>query len=176
MRVDVIAAILRIVFDDEDRGLAPELAFRNRLDDHADAGVIVGHEGFRRNLSGSRSIGVIVAHAHGDQLGHLVPGLEAAQFLDEGFGAVDVGILEIESTVVGTGHRPENGVANAFDLLTVGSGSLAIGGEVAIIAQRETGFVSVAPEIAGGGPIGNFLAFVIVSALAAVRRSYWARA
>ena len=103
-------------------------------------------------------------------------GFELRQILDENFGALDIGIVEIEGAVVGIGDRSQNGIANAFDLLAIGSGSLAIVGEIAVIAHGDAGFVGVGPEVARGRTVGDFLTFVIVSRPCAGRRSCWARA
>ena len=46
--VDVVEAVLRIVLDDEDAGVLPELALADRLDDLPQRQVVVGHHGPRR--------------------------------------------------------------------------------------------------------------------------------
>ena len=60
MRIDVVGAVLRVVFQNEDGGLRPELGMANALDNAAQGGVVLGDVGARRPLAPRRALGVIV--------------------------------------------------------------------------------------------------------------------
>src|SRR5271155_3659701 len=71
MRIDMIRAILGVIFDDEYRGTAPQLAMRHAIHQRPDALVIVSHIRARSALSRRCSGGMIVTHSHYEQLGRV---------------------------------------------------------------------------------------------------------
>ena len=60
MRVNVVGAILGVVFQNKDRGVIPIGAVRNGIDHAAERQVIVGNGGGRARQLGTRAAGVIV--------------------------------------------------------------------------------------------------------------------
>ena len=62
--VDVVEAGLRVVFDDEDARLRPELAVADGFDDAAEGEVVIGDCGFGRLHAGARAGGVVVGQQH----------------------------------------------------------------------------------------------------------------
>ena len=70
MGIDVIHAALGVVFDDEDRGVFPDRAFADGLDDLGQAIVVVRDVTLRRVLATAGADGVIGWHADEHQVGH----------------------------------------------------------------------------------------------------------
>ena len=60
MRIDVIRAILRVVFDDEDRGLRPELRSAHRFDQLSKGEIVFGDVRGGRRATGAGAAGVVV--------------------------------------------------------------------------------------------------------------------
>ena len=72
----MIGAILRIVFDHENRRFLPELALRDRFDESAESQIVVGDHGGRRELAHACAGRVIVRQADDLQLRHIAVALE----------------------------------------------------------------------------------------------------
>ena len=52
MGVDVVGAVLGVVFDDEEGGLGPEFRVADGLDELAEGEVVIGHQGGGGELAG----------------------------------------------------------------------------------------------------------------------------
>src|SRR5450755_2454527 len=60
MRVDMVGAILRIVFNHEDGGVLPIGAVRNGIDNASDREIVIGYRSLWRGLSGTRASGMVI--------------------------------------------------------------------------------------------------------------------
>src|SRR5579864_9027928 len=104
MRVDVVSAILRVVFENKNGSVIPIWAVRNRIDDASESQVIVGYVGCRARTIGARSSGMVVGEIEQDKrrqlelraLVGLVRAHVRAEFVQEFIGTELVGIVGIE--------------------------------------------------------------------------------
>ncbi len=69
MGVDVVGAVLRVVFDDEDGHLIPKSAAAGGFDDAAKTEIVARDAGFRREGAGFGSGGVVFAKGHDGERG-----------------------------------------------------------------------------------------------------------
>ena len=83
MAIDVVEAVLRIVLDDENARVAPELAVADGLDDSPEGQVVVGHRGGGRRRSRSRAGRVVVGQQHDHEIRQVAVLLELFQLADE---------------------------------------------------------------------------------------------
>src|SRR5206468_3928710 len=60
MRIDVVGAILRVIFEDEDGSVIPVRAVRDGVDDTAKRQIIVGYVGGGTGAVGARASGMVV--------------------------------------------------------------------------------------------------------------------
>src|SRR6185437_17075087 len=95
-RVDVIAAVLRVIFEEEDGGVIPVRRVRDGFDEAANGEVIVGDGGFGRGAAGPGAGGVIVGEAQGDVAGH---GVRAGGAVAD--PAVEVAEEDVHADLVG---------------------------------------------------------------------------
>ena len=63
MRIHVVAAVLRIVFENEERRVVPEWRMRNRIDGAAHRQIVIRNRRLRCRLARRGSRGVIVRQA-----------------------------------------------------------------------------------------------------------------
>src|ERR1019366_1089578 len=100
MSVNVVGAVLRIVFDDEDGGVVPVGTVGDGVDDAADRQIVVGDRGLRRGLAGTRASSVIVGQIEKRELRKFFGGSfgfhELVELAEEFVGAELVGIVGIE--------------------------------------------------------------------------------
>jgi hypothetical protein len=101
MSIHVVAAILRVIFEDEEGRVVPERRVRNGFDGAANRKVIVGHRRLRRRSAGTRARRVIVAQPQKDEVRHGVFALflfrnPALQMAQEDFDAHLVGHAQFE--------------------------------------------------------------------------------
>ena len=68
MRIDVVGAILRVVFEDENGGVVPIRAVRNRIDDAAERQIVIGYRGLWRGLARRACLRVIVGQVEQGEL------------------------------------------------------------------------------------------------------------
>ena len=79
VRVYVIAAVLGIVFKDEEGGRVPEGRVGDGFDRAADGEVVIGDRGFGRGSAGTGAGGVVVGQPQQDEVGHGVFALLACR-------------------------------------------------------------------------------------------------
>ena len=96
MTVDVVDAVLRVVFLDEDRRRGPHGAVADDVDKAAQGQVVIGLHGLR----GRRAAGVVGADPHDFQLGHRTGRHVLGEVLLPDIDAVLVGDAQIELRVV----------------------------------------------------------------------------
>ena len=147
MRIDVVGAVLRVVLDDEDRGLRPELRVRHGLDDLAEGEVVVGDLCSRGGPAGAGAAGVVVWQPDDLQARHFALLLEAAQLGDETRGALHVGISHVEAAELRVDVALERGHFRRHRV----AGFLAVRHELPVAAVGDTGFLRTVPEIAACG-------------------------
>src|SRR5690349_1241352 len=104
MRIHVIRAVLRVVFQNKDSRVVPVGAIGDSLDDAANCKVIVRQGSRWPRLAGLRAFGVIVGQVHDYQIGERVLAgpavtLELLELVQELVGAKLVGILDAEHWV-----------------------------------------------------------------------------
>ncbi len=92
MGVDMVGAVLGVVFDHEDGHLGPVLAVGDGLDDLAQRQVVAGHAGPRRERSRPGAGRVVFAQAHHREPGQVVVFLVFAELADVGIGIVGVAV------------------------------------------------------------------------------------
>ena len=101
MRIDVIGAVLRVVFDDEDGGVVPVRAVGDGIDHAAERQIVVGDRGLRRGLAGTRASGVVVGQIEQRELRKFFGGSlrfhKLVELAQEFVGAELVGIIGIRS-------------------------------------------------------------------------------
>src|SRR6266436_5657918 len=68
MRVDMIGAVLRVVFDDEDGGVVPVGTMRNGVDYAAEREIVIRDRGLRSWLARTRASGVVVGQVEQREL------------------------------------------------------------------------------------------------------------
>src|SRR5216684_4664302 len=100
MGIDVIGAVLRVVFEDEDGGIVPVGTMRNGIDDPAEREIVIGDRRLRSWLAGTRASGVVIGQVEQRELRKFFGGsLRFHKFIElaEKFvGAELVGIVGIE--------------------------------------------------------------------------------
>src|SRR5258708_7473716 len=104
MGVDVVAAVLGVVFQDEDGGVVPVGAVRDSVDYAAQGQIVVGDRGLGARAIRSRAAGVIVGKIEQHEGGELELGVffrfagvnVGREFVEEFVGAELVGIVGIE--------------------------------------------------------------------------------
>ena len=178
MRVHVIGAVLRVVFQDEDGRRRPEGRTTEGLDNASKRQVVVGHVGAWRGRAGPGARGVIVGQPHDHQRRHGSFGHEALQLAEKDVGSFLVGDVEIITGEFATGV----GGKEWFVSLVAG-GHLCtcfdiVGNhELAVVAEGDAFALGQVPQVAAGwfcniivvarrhpAPVG---AFVIVASPAA---------
>ena len=130
--VDVVGAVLRIVFDDEDRHFRPEFAARGGGDDLGEALVVAGDRGVGGKRAGRGAAGVVFAERHDGEA------REDAGF----FGGVEIGDPEID--FVHVAH-----LASIAPLAAVGGGDAL--GAFAVVFVRNAVSAAEVPEVTVGG-------------------------
>ena len=103
MRVHVIGAVLRVVFQDEDGRRRPEGRTTEGLDNASKRQVVVGHVGAWRGRAGPGARGVIVGQPHDHQRRHGSFGYEALQLAKKDVGSFLIGDVEIVAGEFATG-------------------------------------------------------------------------
>ena len=102
MGVDVVGAVLGVVFDDEDRSVVPVGAVRDGLDDAAESEIVVGDGSRGTRSAGGGTVGVVVGEIEQDELRQLssLPFFAGAneifEFVEEFVSAELVGIHGVE--------------------------------------------------------------------------------
>src|SRR5229473_1552910 len=104
MGVDVVAAVLGVVFEDEDGGVIPVGAVRDGVDYAAQGQIVVGDRGLGARAIRSRAAGVIVGEIEQHECGELELGVffrfagvnVGGEFVEEFVGAKLVGIVGVE--------------------------------------------------------------------------------
>src|SRR5438093_8104716 len=102
MGVDVVGAVLGVVFDDEDRSVVPVGAVRDGLDDAAESEIVVGDGSRGTRNAGGGTVGVVVGEIEEDELRELsslpfsAGANEIFEFVEELVGAELVGIHGVE--------------------------------------------------------------------------------
>ncbi len=123
--VYVVAAILGVVFDDEDQGVGGIGAVGYRLDDRAYGVVVVGDLEFRSvdAVDGCGEVAEVVVHeAHEGEVGEVAAGYIAIEL------TLPLGVAEVvreavvKAAEVGIGVLAKNGVAGVGDLEFIGEG------------------------------------------------------
>ena len=150
--VDVVRAVLGVVLDDENGRLLPELAFAQRLDNHAQGQVVVGHHRGRGRRTDPGAGGVVVAESQDRQLREVAFLFEPLDFLDEMLGPFDVGIFQVVAA--------ELGVKMAFEglhgRLAVVVGAVlvlfAVGNPLAVGAIGHAGLGGAVPDVVAARP------------------------
>jgi hypothetical protein len=94
--IDVIGAVLGVVFNDEDGGGGPGGAVGDGVNQHAHGVIVIGVVGEWRESAGRGALSMIVTHAEDGHLRHFAGSIEFLPLTDEFFGAIDVGVFEIE--------------------------------------------------------------------------------
>ena len=80
MGIDVVGAILGVVFDDEDGGFFPDRAFADAFDEAAESEVVAGDACLGRGFVGRGALSVVLAKAHDDELRQRALGNEVVEF------------------------------------------------------------------------------------------------
>lgn len=101
MRVHVVGAVLRVVFEDEDRGVVPIGTVRDGVDDAADGKIVVGNGSCGTRLALCATGGVIVGKAQENELRQrvfagLASGEEAVELVEEFIDTELIGIGNFE--------------------------------------------------------------------------------
>ena len=91
MAIHVVHTILRVVLDNEDRHLGPELRFRKAFHHLAHGQVIVGHHGLRGRCSRTRAIRMIGRQLQQNQIRHLPFPLPGGHIFQENLRAHHIG-------------------------------------------------------------------------------------
>ena len=100
MGIDVVAAVLDVVLDDEDRALRPKLALGDRFDHLAQSGIVLGDHGRRGQFTNPGSCGMVVGQVHGDEARQIVLGFELLQAFGKRLGAIEIAVVQVVGTVV----------------------------------------------------------------------------
>ena len=74
MGIDMIGAVLRVVFEDEDGGVVPVGAMRNGIDYAAEREIVIGDRSLRSWLASARASGVVVRQVEQRELWKFVGG------------------------------------------------------------------------------------------------------
>ncbi len=109
MGVDVVRAVLGVVFDDEDGGLGPELGLADGFDDAPEGEVVVGDHGAGGAFAGGGAVGVVVGQPHDLQSRHVALALESLEFADESVGASLVQVVHVPAAEPGVDVTDERG-------------------------------------------------------------------
>src|SRR5579871_4045589 len=104
MRIDVVGAVLGVVFEHEDGGIVPVRTVEDGIDNAAQGEVVVGDVGRRPGPVGASTASVVVGQIEQDEAGHFelgaFIGLAGAnvggKFVEEFVGAKLVGIVGVE--------------------------------------------------------------------------------
>ncbi len=104
MGVDVVAAVLGVVFEDEDGGVVPVGAVRDGVDHSAQGQIVVGDRGLGARAIRSRAAGVIVGEIEQHEGGELelrilvqLTGVNVGgEFVEELVGTELVGVVGVE--------------------------------------------------------------------------------
>ena len=72
VRIDVIASVLNVILNDENRTRRPILALRYRFNHLTQRRIILRNHRRRGQLANPRSAGVIVRQMHGDELWQVI--------------------------------------------------------------------------------------------------------
>ena len=99
--IDVVGAVLGVVFEDEDGGVVPVRAMRNGIGDAADGEIIIGNGSGGTGLAFLAAGGVVIRQAKKDELRHGVfAGFagrdKAVEFVQEFVGAELIGVGNFE--------------------------------------------------------------------------------
>src|ERR1035438_1784055 len=86
VRIHMVGAVLRVIFDDKDRRLGPELRVADRLDELAQREIVVADIRGWGELPGGRAVRMIVGQTENLQAGHITRCLESLQLGDESRG------------------------------------------------------------------------------------------
>ena len=101
MGVDVIGAVLRVVFDHEDGSVVPVRAVGDGIDNAAEREVVIGDRGLRRGLARTRASGVVVGKVEQRELRKLFGASlrfhKLVELAQEFVGAELVGIVGLKS-------------------------------------------------------------------------------
>ena len=100
MAIDVVPAVLRVVFVDEHGGGGPELAAADGLDDAAEGEVVVGEHGAGGGVILRDAVGVVVGEMERDEVGHRALLLVFMERGDEVIGADLIGDVEVPGRLV----------------------------------------------------------------------------
>ena len=104
MGVDVVGAVLGVIFQHENGGLRPELAVADRFDHASQRQIVIGQIGDRRWRSDLCPRRVIVGQANDHELRHLAFGFETLSGAElirysSGFGADAIALLRAENSI-----------------------------------------------------------------------------
>src|SRR5215470_11578738 len=182
--VDVVGAVLRVVFDDEDRRLFPvTLAVRDGFDKASYGQVVFGHVRAGRRRPGARALSVIPADTHDLKLWQLAVLLVLTELFEPGVNALVVGDVQIprgkgraemafERFFVSVVLALRRGARIGACLAAAAGFAFARRDELAVAAVSDSGARAVIPDVASRRPRDLLTAFVIVgaSAIGVVRR------
>ena len=167
--VDVVGAVLCIIFHDENRGRGPELGLGNGFDQSSQREVVVRHAGGGRPFSGGGAGGVVLWQAHDLEPRHLPLLLKAAQFADKSFSPLHIGVVHVEA--------PEERVKPALEGLEAGLAGVlrpfAVLHKLSVAPEADARGKGAIPEVAAGrggdgkvafARVGELLGFVVAVA------------
>src|SRR3954467_12237135 len=109
MGIDVIRAVLRIIFQDKNRRFLPVTAMGNRLDDAAEGEVVVGDHRARSRRTWRGAIGVVVAEANNRQPREIPVAIELPELFEPDVRPLLIGDTKIERWVRGMDNAFEAG-------------------------------------------------------------------
>src|SRR5262249_836694 len=113
----MIGAILRIVFENEDRAVPPESGLRDRLHNHAQSMIVVGDWSERRQLAALRSLSMVRTEAQQDQRRQLAALFVLGELTQEHLGPLAIRIIQIQAAEVVIRERLQSEITgHVFDL------------------------------------------------------------
>ena len=152
MRIDVIGAVLRVVFNHEDCGVLPELRFADSIDEQPECEVVLGDHRGRRRLADPRAGGVVVRQTHDRQLRHRAIDFIAADLAQEAFRALHVEVIEVVAAEVWVEVPFECLDRCAATIVRAIGFLLAVLDPFAVAAVADAGFLCAVPNVTAGGP------------------------
>src|SRR5882762_3270597 len=105
----MVSSILGVVFQDENCGVVPVGAVRDRFDDAPESEVVAGHRRGRSGLPRARAAGVVVGQVQDDEarklpaLPFLLGPNESLEFVEKLVGAQLIGVVDVERGVLEIG-------------------------------------------------------------------------
>ena len=106
MGIDMVRAVLGVVFDDEDRRLGPQRPMADSLDEFAEGQVVAGHAGTGTVGSGCGAMGVILTEAHDDEPRHRSLCCELRIFPEHDVDELRIAFLLLAAQPVVGAHVP----------------------------------------------------------------------